>query len=107
MSRVSQDPRLPILGSIDYEKNLSFQLTRILREIAQQLNSLSEGRVFATYNANTAAPTTGDYFQGDYVKNSEPAEAGSGGSKYVILGWVCVASGTPGTWNECRVLTGN
>jgi hypothetical protein len=80
---------------------------RELREHSQQVNALSEGRMQATYNASTAAPTTGTYAIGDYIKNSAPAEAGTASSKYVILGWVCSVSGTPGTWLQCRALTGN
>lgn len=78
-----------------------------LRETAKQVNALSEGRLEAFYNATTAAPTSGTYARGDYIKNSEPSEAGSALSKYVILGWVCTVGGTPGTWKECRALTGN
>lgn len=84
--------------------------TDLQRELAQHatmLNLLTDGRLTGTNNATTAAPTTGPNARGDFVRNSEPAEAGSGGSMYVILGWVCVAAGTPGTWVECRVLTGN
>ena len=79
----------------------------IFSAIERQVNGLSEGSMQAHYNAYTAAPTTGTYAQGDFIKNSAPAEAGSVSSKYVILGWVCTVSGTPGTWLECRVLTGN
>lgn len=82
-------------------------LTRELREHAQQVNLLSEGRIAAAYNAATAAPTTGTYAQGDFVRNSAPTEAGSASSMYVIFGWLCVSGGTPGTWVECRWLTGN
>lgn len=71
------------------------------------LNLLTEGRLSATNNATTAAPTTGAHAQGDYVRNSQPTEAGTAGSKYVVLGWVCVVGGTPGTWVQCRALTGN
>lgn len=39
----------------------------------------------------TAAPTTGTYAQGDYVRNSAPAV---GQPK----GWICTVAGTPGTW---------
>ena len=77
------------------------------KQIAQQVNALSEGRLSATYNAYTAAPTTGTWAKGDYIKNSNPAEAGAVSSKYVILGWVCTVAGTPGTWLQCRALTGN
>ena len=82
-------------------------LLRELKEHAAQVNALSEGRMAGTYNAQTAAPTTGTWAIGDYIKNSAPAEAGSAASKYVILGWVCTVSGTPGTWLQCRALTGN
>lgn len=82
-------------------------LQRELREHATQVNALSEGRISAAYNAVTAAPTTGPNMQGDFVKNSAPAELGTAGSKYVIEGWTCVVSGTPGTWVQKRFLTGN
>ena len=82
-------------------------LVRELREHAQQVNSLTEGRLAAYYNAQTAAPTTGTHAQGDIVRNTAPAEAGAALSKYVITGWVCTVGGTPGTWLPMRVLTGN
>lgn len=58
-------------------------------------------------NPGTAAPATNTWAVGDYIQNTAPAEAGSAASKYVILGWVCTVAGTPGTWLECRSLTGN
>lgn len=39
----------------------------------------------------TAAPTSGRYLQGSIVRNTNVLAGGT-------LGWVCVASGTPGTW---------
>ena len=82
-------------------------LLRELKEHAAQVNALSEGRMAGTYNALTAAPTTGTWAKGDRIKNSDPTEAGVALSKYVILEWVCTVSGTPGTWLQCRALTGN
>jgi hypothetical protein len=82
-------------------------LQRELREHAQQVNALSEGRVSGTYNAQPAAPTTGIFAQGDFVKNSAPTELGSPGSAYVILGWINVTGGEPGTFLPVRGLTGN
>jgi hypothetical protein len=39
----------------------------------------------------TAAPTSGSWSQGDVVYHSAPAASG-------FLGWVCTASGIPGSW---------
>lgn len=82
-------------------------LVRELREHAMQVNQMAEGKISAFYQAATAAPTTGTWAQGDFVRNSAPAEQGAAGSKYVVFGWLCVASGTPGTFVPCRFLTGN
>ena len=97
MSRLNTTPRVGINDPV---------LQREFREHAIQVNNLTEGRIAAVTNATTAAPTSGPNQQGDFVRNSAPVELGSASSKYVILGWVCVASGTPGTWVQCRVLTG-
>lgn len=81
--------------------------TRFYSEVARQVNALSEGRLAASYSARTSAPTTETWAKGDQVRNSNPAEAGGAGSKYVVTGWICTAGGTPGTWLEMRTLTGN
>jgi len=100
--RVDPAPRFPA------DKDpLVRKLSDLFRDHAQQLNDLSEGKISAVTNKSTAAPTTGTYAQGDYIRKSAPVEAGAASSKYVILGWVCTVAGTPGTWLECRVLTGN
>jgi hypothetical protein len=41
------------------------------------------------------------------VRNNAPAELGVALSKYVVFGWICTSGGTPGTWLQCRFLTGN
>lgn len=92
-------------------------LSGFLDRIVTQLNLLSSGSVSAIASA-TAAPTTGTYAVGDFVRNSTPSEVTPTvatydtvgtvvGAKYVVFGWVCVTAGTPGTWKECRFLTGN
>lgn len=85
------------------------QLTDLHRQITTQLNQLSEGQITAVTNADTAAPTgtAVEYQVGDFVRNSAPAELGAPGAKYVILGWVNTVAGAPGTFLQCRVLTGN
>lgn len=105
--RVGPDPSLPVYSGQDqYLRNLSFRLNQFFRALSNQLNGLTEGSVSVVTNAYTAAPTTGTYAVGDFVLNSTPAELGSAGSKYIIHGWRCTVSGTPGTWKECRFLTG-
>jgi len=86
---------------------LVLRLQDLLSQTNGQINLLTEGTLAAVHNARTAAPTTGTWAQGDVIRNATPAEAGSAGSKYVVTGWICTASGAPGTWLQCRVLTGN
>lgn len=105
--RLPREPQLPIIGQPNYLDNLNWKLTQILREYAQQINLVSEGYVQGTTNAATAAPTTGTWNVGDFVRNKTPAELGAASSKYVITGWICTVAGTPGTWLQCRSLTGN
>src|SRR5512139_3552107 len=100
MSKLHSTIRLPAA----YDR-VPFQ--HILAKIDQQVNQLSDGRVVAVDNAATAAPTTGDCAVGDFVSNKTPTESGSPGSAYVVLGWICTAAGSPGTWLPCRALTGN
>lgn len=94
---LSADMRMP---------DLVRQLDALWRNVAQQVNQLSEGQINAATNAATAAPTTGTYVVGDYVRNAAPAILGTAGARYTIQGWCCVVAGTPGTWAACRSLTG-
>lgn len=87
--------------------NVDAETARWYREVAQQVNAVSEGRLSGSYTAATAAPTTGTWAKGDFVKNSNPTELGTAGNKYVVMGFICVAGGTPGTWLNSRTLTGN
>lgn len=94
-NKLAPDPRLPDVASPSFR----VRLYELFREIAFAVNGLR--------NEGTAAPTTGTWKQGDFVWNTAPSEAGSGGSKYVVVGWVCTVGGTPGTWLQQRALTGN
>lgn len=69
--------------------------------------STTTGTAVALPLYGTGPPASGTYSQGDFVFNTQPAEAGSPGAKYVTLGWTCVSGGTPGTWLPARTLTGN
>lgn len=95
--KLNKTPRKPV----DPDTDLFY------RQVAQQVNGISEGLISASYSALTSIPTSGTWAQGDFVKNKTPVEAGAVASKYVVIGWICVSSGTPGTWLPARVLTGN
>lgn len=92
--------------SNEYENQLNRILYQEIEDLTKQVNDLTEGRIFADHSAMTAAPTTGTYYKGDKIRNSAPSELGTNIPRYVILGWVCVDSGTPGTWVEVRAKTG-
>jgi hypothetical protein len=49
---------------------------------------IQNGRQLTT---GTAAPTSGTWNRGDVVQNTAPSSGG-------YAGWICMASGTPGTW---------
>lgn len=87
------------------------KLTDLFNALADQLNRLSEGQIVASYTARTSVPTTGTWQQGDFVRNSTPAEAGGAGAKYVVFGWIRLTSGSNNVlntdWVAARVLTGN
>jgi hypothetical protein len=87
------------------------KLTDLFRDTAKQVNDLTEGRVAAVTNAATSVPTTGTWFQGDFVRHSAPTEAGTAGSKYVVTGWLRLTSGSGNVlntdWVATRSLTGN
>jgi len=98
--RLPEEPRLPAEPA-----RLLQQLTDRMRDIVRQVNGMTEGRQSANHAAS--APTSGAYGLGDFVLNSTPTELGSAGSKYIVHGWRCTVAGAPGTWVQCRYLTGN
>jgi hypothetical protein len=73
-------------------------LQEVIRQIEKQSNDHAEGLIVARHNAMTAAPTTGNWVRGDIVWNSAPSGGG-------FIGWVCVTSGTPGTWKTWGAIT--
>lgn len=58
--------------------------------------------------ASTIAPTVGLFSVGSTVTNQSPKGLRTAaGSEYIIVGWKCVAAGSPGTWLPMRSPTGN
>ena len=86
--------------------SIARSLLQVLPVFAKQVNAVSEGRIAGHHNAVTTTPASGLYQRGDYLRNSQPQVLGTAGSQYVVKGWVCVASGEPGTWVQDRGLTG-
>ena len=58
-------------------------------------------------NLATAPPTDGAWKKGKILLNDNVMELGDPTSMYIVNGWRCIASGTPGTWVEMRQFTGN
>ena len=75
-----------ILGGADGPMNAQakalVQRVKYLDELIAALDGRLEG---------TAPPSSGTYTRKQIVWNSEPSPGG-------VIGWVCVASGSPGTW---------
>jgi hypothetical protein len=85
--------------------------TEIIRAICQQVNTLSEGRIEAKYQAQESVPSSVAAQVGDIVWDLNTTVRGSVApgvaASYVRLGWICtVESPTNATWQEMRVLTG-
>lgn len=87
--KLATDQRLPADAA-----RLTQRLTDLLTQLARQVNGMTEGSIAAVHNALTAPPTTGTWAQGDFIRNSAPINV----SGSTTLGWLCVTSGTPGTW---------
>ena len=95
---------LPSTDDDNYDVQLQRTLVKLFSQINRTVNALSAVPGTVT---GTAAPTTGTHAPPEFVWNTSTSELGAVGSKYVLLGWSCVTAGTPGTWRECRALTGN
>ena len=102
--RVYKLDEQPQLGND--QNRMRIVLTEHIRNHAREINRLKAGFFSPKLNTATAAPTTGTWAVGDFIANEAPAELGTASSKYVIEGWTCIVSGTPGTFVEKRFLTG-
>lgn len=99
MMTMQINPRLPISDDVHQLK------TRLYELFAQYSIAINKSSMWDT--EGTAAPAGGTWAIGQKCKNTAPSELGSATAKYVIIGWICTASGTPGTWLPMRILTGN
>jgi Pectate lyase superfamily protein len=91
---------------------LSYQLTSTFRianfqilafDTLQDMMEYSNSLQFRTKTENTISyntifPTTGTYNKGDLIYNTNPTPGG-------FIGWICITSGTPGTWKGFGSIT--
>lgn len=82
------------------------KVSDLIRILNQTVNAMQAGGPGATYTATTAPPTLGSYAAGTVVLNSSPTELGIAPNTYVVYGWICTASGSPGTWEAMNVPSG-
>lgn len=104
MSKLVLDLKVPH----EYKKS---DIAEIIRAICSQVNTLSEGRITARYQAQESVPTSVAASVSDLVWDSNatvrPSVAPGVAASYVRIGWVCTTgSPTNATWEEMRVLTG-
>jgi hypothetical protein len=105
MSKHATLPQTDLPADAPFER-LRYALQREITALRHLTHLAFEGRISAHYSA-LAPPTGGKWMQGDEIRNKAPVEAGAAGSMYCVVGWLCIATGDPGTWVEQRILTGN
>lgn len=71
-------------------------LEQKVRNLENEMLLIRDGSLIKHYS-DTAAPTSGTWIRGDVVWNSTPSAGGA-------PGWVCVTTGTPGTWKAMASL---
>jgi hypothetical protein len=103
VSKLVLDQKVPA----DYRKDV---MTEIIRAICNTVNTISEGKLTALYNAQASVPTSTavSFAVGDFIPDSNCTVRGAAGSQYVRIGWRCVSpgSGATATFVESRELTG-
>jgi hypothetical protein len=103
-------PQLPATGATGVLANVIVAISNYLKLVQAQVNANSDGKIAgATSAANGPPPANSKttYAQGDFIRSTVPSQTGTAGTEYVIIGWICIAPGTPGTWVACRCATGN
>ena len=105
MSKLVLDLKVPN----EYSKQT---ITEIIRAICTQVNTLSEGKIQARYQAQSVVPGASVAAQvGDEVYNLNPTVingtiTGTLVGNYIIEKWICTASDPVNpVWKQVRVLT--
>lgn len=71
-----------------------------IKDLESVVDSTDEKIVLGTNSISfgSSAPSDGDWSQGDIVFNTGASAGG-------FAGWICVTSGTPGTWKTFGVIS--
>ena len=107
MSDVSFSPGLTVGASIFVRASNTTITGALTADVALRDLLFDPHCTVGAGSVNIGVPTSAAHIVGDTHKNMIPAEAGGGGSKYVIEGWVCTVAANPGTFLQKRTLTGN
>lgn len=91
--RFKIDPSKPFRPAANATWDVSIPYGLGIANSAAQLIFVNTNNDRGSIKFGTAAPTTGTHEAGEVVLNSNPSAAGQ------PFGWVCIAGGTPGTWN--------
>ena len=100
--KLSLDPNLG--AAVAFERFLP-RFYELWRTLANQINNLAAGNIEGANDTSSVAPIM-SATQGKFVRNATPIALGATGSQYVIIGWLCVTTGDPATFAECRCATG-
>ena len=77
--------------------NISGNVLIAANVIDRSKMSLLKGISLYAFEAGNAAPTDGNHTLGEVVYNSSPASGSP-------VGWVCIATGNPGTWKDLSTI---
>lgn len=69
----------------------------------QSYRQTATGKIFR----GTAIPTSGTWALGDFIDNNSKTLQGTAPNRYILLGYSCTVAGSPGSWVECRAITGS
>jgi hypothetical protein len=101
-------PRLP---ETNEAPRLALALTEYLRRLSRKVDEMAYGRIAEMDSAAPTPPVAGTWARGDFVRNSQPTQLGTAGSRYIVLGWSRLTNGSANAlntdWFEVRALTGN
>jgi hypothetical protein len=87
------------------------QAAPVFDRSSSQAGRVASNHGYAETYYQDQMPTSGSWNRGDVVHVVSPAETGARGSKYILVGWIRMTTGSSNVlnkdWMEMRTLTGN